>query len=167
MNDGFNILFVCSGNACRSPMAEGLLKKKLYPDYRKKLTVLSAGTLGLQGNPPTANAITVAREKGVDISQHRSRGVNQQILERSDLILVMASHHRDYIIEKFPSFKNRVFLLKSYAAEGEPIENVAISDPIGENLSFYRTIINQIERELDRILPAIKTKIDHKLQNMG
>jgi len=146
-------------------MAEGLLKKKLYPDYAKKVTVSSAGTLGLQGSPPTSHALTVAREKGVDISQHRSRGVNQQILERADLILVMAPHHFDYIIEKFPSVKNRVFLLKSYAAEGEPIENVAISDPIGENLSFYRTIINQIERELDRILPAVKSKIDHKLQN--
>ena len=164
MSDHYHILFVCSGNACRSPMAEGLLKKRLYPEYGKKVTVSSAGTLGLNGNPATPNAITVAKEKGVDISKHLSKSISEKILSEADLILVMADHHTEYINTHHPEFIDKVFLLTEFGKPDDPTAKKSIDDPIGEGLSFYRKIINQIDNEINRILPELKKQIEKKIK---
>lgn len=162
-NHKYTVLFVCSGNSCRSPMAEGLLKKKLYPKYRRKLEVRSAGTLGINGNPATLHAITAAKEKGVDISNHISRGVNEDNVSNADIIIAMEDHHKEYLERYFPKYRENVFLLKAFNREGKKPKNVAIEDPIGERLTTYRRVINQIDEELDRILPQLQELIDNKL----
>ena len=82
----YTILFVCSGNSCRSPMAAGLLQKQLFSKYGNMVKVHSAGTLGIENTPATLNAINVAKEKGVDISTHRSKGIIRDHLEEADIV---------------------------------------------------------------------------------
>lgn len=159
----YTVLFVCSGNSCRSPMAEGLLKKKLYTKYGTKLEVHSAGTLGINGNPATLHAITAAREKGVDISNHVSKGVNQENISRADIIFALADHHQEFLDRYFPEYKENVFLLKAFNRRGRKARNLSIKDPIGESLTTYRRVINQIDEELERILPQLQKLIDNKL----
>ena len=164
MSKKYHILFVCSGNACRSPMAEGLLKKKLYPEFLKKVEIESAGTLGLIGSSATPMAIQVAQEKGVDISSHQSKPLTKELIEKADLILVMADHHKEFLRNNFPNSIDKVFLLTEFDKKDEDNlqEFPSIPDPIGENLSFYRKVIEQIDRELVRILPAIERQIQKK-----
>lgn len=164
-NDEYTVLFVCSGNSCRSPMAEGLLKKKLYPIYGDRVKVQSAGTLGINGNPATLHAITAAKEKGVDISNHISKGVNQKLVAGADIIFAMADHHKEYLDRYYPRYKENVFLLKAFNLKGKKPKNLSIKDPIGDGLTTYRRIIHQIDQELKRILPQLKTLIDDKLSD--
>ncbi len=161
----FTILFVCSGNACRSPMAEGLLKKKLYQQFKTKLKVHSAGTLGISGSPATPNAITVAKEKGVDISQHISKGINKEIMTEADIIFVMADHHKKTLDEDYSKNTQKIFLLTNFGLDKKEQKNVSIKDPIGENLTFYRQVSNHIERELERVVPLLQVLIEEKLKD--
>ena len=159
----YSVLFVCSGNSCRSPMAEGLLKKKLYPKYGDRLQISSAGTLGINGNPATLHAITAAREKGVDIANHVSKGINKKNISNADIIFVMADHHKEFLERYFPEYRENVFLLKGFNLRGRKPKNLSIMDPIGEGLTTYRRVISQIDEELERILSRLEKLIDNKL----
>lgn len=162
-NSQYTVLFVCSGNSCRSPMAEGLLKKKLYPKYKNRLKVISAGTLGINGNSATLHAIAAAREKGVDISNHVSRGLNEEMVANADIIFALADQHKEFLDRYFPKFRENVFLLKAFHIQGKKPKALSIKDPIGEGLRTYRQVINQIDQELERILPYLEAMIDEKL----
>ncbi len=159
----FVILFVCSGNACRSPIAEGILKKKLYPIFTDRIKIHSAGTLGIENHPATANAVSVAKEKGVDIFAHSSKGITKKIVEEADLIFVMANQHRNYIAVNFSEHRDKIHLLTNYALDVSEQKNETVKDPIGENLKFYRRVINRIESEIDRIFSDLIVLIEEKL----
>ena len=92
----FKVLFVCTGNSCRSPMAEGILKKMLKENEIDNFEVSSAGISTLDGAPASLFAMEVSGARDVDLSQHRSRQLNKQILKKTDLILAMSdgSHPR-------------------------------------------------------------------------
>jgi protein-tyrosine phosphatase len=162
--DTFRILFVCSGNSCRSPMAEGLMKVKVPEKYRERVEVHSAGTLGLFGHPATEYAVHAADELGANISKHRSQGISAQLLRDADVIFAMAREHKSYIERQFPEVRENVFLLKSFGQSIAEVAGENIDDPIGESLSFYRKCAGIIDSELNRILPRLTQLMREKVE---
>lgn len=160
------ILFVCTGNTCRSAMAEGILKKMLEGRTKgdSKFNIISAGIYALPGMNSTYEAILAASELGVDISQHKAHQLREDLVKKADLILVMSHTHKDYILKKFPFAHNKVFLFKKYAQRSEfkniqsKDEDYEIVDPLGKPIDFYRAVAIELGTELEKIIPEIDKK---------
>ena len=159
----FTILFVCSGNSCRSPIAEGLMRAKLLPDLRELVQVKSAGTLGLFGNPATNFAIEVAGNYGADIFGHRSQGLTDELVKEADIMFAMAPEHKTFLQGHYPEFRENVFLLKSFGRQPGEIDSERIEDPIGRNLAVYKKCAEILNDELNRILPRLTKLIEEKV----
>lgn len=157
----FKVLFVCTGNTCRSPMAEGILKSALKKMGVKHVEVKSAGTHGLHFAPVSVFAAQIAKTKGVDLFRHRSRELTGEMIKGTNLILVMAPEHLDYIIRMEPAAASKTFLLKAFArvtgASHKDIEAgvLSVKDPIGGSLEDYQRSFSEIEMEIERILPEL------------
>ena len=157
--DTYTITFVCSGNICRSAMAEGLLKALMKrTKFRSIVAVNSAGTLALPSSPAHETAIKIAAEQGVDIRTHRSRFITKQIVEQADLIIAMARDHLEYLQKRFPEHRKKVVLLKEWK-RNQPLFNPSIADPIGHDPQFFREVFNGIRIEIKRIMPYLFEEI--------
>jgi protein-tyrosine-phosphatase len=157
------ILFVCTGNTCRSAMAEGIFKKMLRErkEDNRRFNIISAGISALPGMSPTPEAISVMFEQGIDISQHKALQLQEYLVKKADLILVMSNEHKDYIQIKFPLTQNKVFLIKKYVLKNglkniqNNIKNYEIVDPIGKPVDFYKTIAKELKENLKKIIDRI------------
>jgi protein-tyrosine-phosphatase len=135
-----NVLFVCTGNICRSPLAASLLERALK-ERSVEMTVASAGTGAWDGAPASEGAYLVGLERGLDLSGHRARLLSRELVEQADLILTMARHHRARVDEL--GGEGRVFVLGEYAGrEGDDVE---VSDPFGGDLEVYRDTCVELE----------------------
>jgi protein-tyrosine-phosphatase len=155
------VLFVCTGNTCRSPMAEGILKKMLEDKGVGNLEVSSAGTHGLSNAPASLFAMQVAGERGADLSKHRSRRLTPEMIEEADLVLAMSPDHYDYIKRIEGTAGHKTLLLKAFP-QVEPASNkgpeggvLSIEDPIGGSPEDYERSFREIEKEIKRIFPKI------------
>lgn len=150
-------VFVCTGNTCRSPMAEGLFRKLLAERLTcgedelvdRGYVVASAGVSAGMGSPPSPEAVEVLQDRGVDLREHESQPVTPQLLSQADRIFTMTRGHRDVLLREFPDAAPRVSLL---ARDGTDVP-----DPIGAPLDEYRDCAERIERHLQVILDEIFT----------
>lgn len=144
------VLFICTGNTCRSPMAEAIFNKLMQNRQpgSNEIKSASAGLYALHNDEATPQAIEVMRNVGIDLSQHRSRLVDEKMLQEVDLILTMTDHHCHQLQEQFPHVQHKVYTLAEYA--GLPEEDV--SDPYGQGMEAYRLARQQIESLLKRII---------------
>jgi protein-tyrosine phosphatase len=160
-NVTFRILIVCTGNACRSPMAEGLLTRMLPGRLKKLVIVSSAGTDPIEGGPPTPNAILAARELGADISGLVSRTISPEMIAGADLVLTMEQAHRDRVAELVPEAWGKTDLLKGYGQKGIPRYVREIRDPIGMPLDFYKAIASEIDSNLKNVVAELRCCLLH------
>jgi len=139
----YNILFVCIGNICRSPFAQGLFTKLVRQKGHINFRAESAGLLALPGNSVTFLAQKVAAEYGVDLSGHRAKRLSQELVARFELILVMEKSHKDELLAEFPEAGDKTFLIRRFARFG-PRER-GIADPYGLQYDAYRFCYLDIE----------------------
>jgi protein-tyrosine-phosphatase len=152
----FLVLFICTGNTCRSPMAEGLLKKLLADRSGPptSIDVASAGTMGLVGMPATDFAVEVSASYGVDIHQHHSQAATPELLDRADLVLALAADHYDFCRDmKVPP--ERLYMLRAFPGHPNALSQYVIPDPIGSPREQYQRTFFLIEEALRRCLPDI------------
>ena len=147
----YRVLFVCTGNTCRSPMAAAALVDELRPEAGR-IEVSSAGTAAWEGQPATAYSVEVARTDGVDLASHRSRRVTPDLLRQADLVLVMERGHLS-AVQALGADPKRTFVLSEYPDPGEPV--LPLSDPFGGSLESYEECWRRIRRHVRRAAPHI------------
>ncbi len=150
----FSTVVVCTGNSCRSPIAAGLLQKLCTG---MPVLVGSAGIAAPVGAPATNLAVAVAKEMGVDISDHRARQLDQETIARSDLVLVMEPGHREWILNRLPEAEVKVRFLGGY-----PDRMIEIPDPIGRSIEFYRQTAVLIKAGVLKVFAEIKERLPSK-----
>ncbi|MDP3791223.1 MAG: low molecular weight protein arginine phosphatase [Candidatus Omnitrophota bacterium] len=148
-----SVLLVCTGNSCRSIMADGLLKKYLKELGKSDIEVISAGVHAIDGMAPTKETIEVMKKEGIDVSGFRSRSLTEDHIKKADLILVMAGHHMDDIITRVPHAASKVHILKQFGLKHDQkaCEDIDIADPIGRDRGFYEEVLLTIKEEMSRV----------------
>jgi len=150
-------VLVCTGNTCRSPLAEALLRQALSERGITDIEVTSAGTGAWEGAPASEGAYLVGLEHGLDLSAHRARLVTSDMVLASDLILTMARHHRARMLEL--GAEGRVHLLGEFAGRAGAAAEVA--DPFGEDLEVYR----QTRDELTGLTTVVAARLAEERRN--
>lgn len=151
-----NILFVCTGNTCRSPMAEGLFKKIAEDACEVELNVYSGGMSAVDGNPVNENAVKALLEYDVDISEYRSKNVDAGTIAEADIILTMTRAHKDMLLYLFGgAAEEKTYTLMEYIGEEGDVE-----DPYGGDLRIYRICAKRIYDALVKAYDVVKGEFD-------
>lgn len=147
------ILIVCTGNTCRSPMAEGIFTS-LIKENNLDIEISSAGTYAFDGDSVTNHAEKALKKIGIDISNHKSTLAHSYLIEKVDLILTMTTSHKETIIRKFPESKDKVFSLYEYAFA----EFKDVADPFGGTLMDYENARDDIYKAVEEIVRKLKER---------
>ena len=138
-----NIMFICTGNICRSAMAEWELKNKVE-ELKKDIKVYSCGVYAENGQAATNEAIKAMEEYGVDLKKHKSTNIKNSKINDMDLILCATFSHKINVIYMYPDLKQKIYTLKEYVEYSKDESNLDIKDPYGFDIETYRNCAKEI-----------------------
>ena len=151
------ILFVCTANKVRSPLAQGLLEQRLEADsMEESWEIASAGTWTMEGRRADRTALKLLAERGIDLSGHRTREVDEEMLAGADLVLAMESGHKEALQVEFPEQAGKVYLLSELEGEVDPVW-----DPKDLHEEAYRETIEKIDSFLEGAPDSIKALLEN------
>jgi L-threonylcarbamoyladenylate synthase len=155
----YTVTFICSGNICRSPMAQGILRQIIArTKYRNIVAVNSAGTIRMEPTPVELNTLNVAQKHQIELHAHVSKPISIDIVHASNLIICMARDHFEYLTRKYPAKRDKIVLLKQWHVH-KKLVNPSVADPIGQNIEIFKQVFGEIQSEIKRILPFILKEI--------
>ena len=146
------IMFICTGNICRSAMAHYMLSKKAK-EQNKNIEVYSCGIWAQNGDIPTYEGKQVMKEYDIDISTHRATNIRNSNIAEMDVILCATNNHKRCVIEMYPELEEKVFTMKEYA--GYPSYDLDIKDPWGYGIDVYKECAKEIEECIEKMLEKI------------
>ncbi|GAB6137287.1 low molecular weight protein arginine phosphatase [Halanaerobaculum tunisiense] len=152
------LLFVCTGNTCRSSMAEALCKDLLLKKEKEDYEVLSAGLAADSGHRAARQAIAVLKKEGIDLTEHTTTLLTAELVTQADLILTMTYRHKLTILNNYAQITDKVYTLKGYArkldssSEEETKIDLDISDPFGQPIEIYQECAQEIKGYLKKVI---------------
>ena len=151
------VLVVCTANICRSPMAAGLLSHALaaQPEPLRSLRVVSAGVAARNGEPVSENSVVALRKVGIDISNHVSRPLTQELLDTAGVVICMTESHRAMIQLQADPAPRHVYLLREFMPQGADKE---IPDPYGGPLKIYELCRDEMVEAIPSLIEFLKTR---------
>lgn len=148
------VMFICTGNICRSAMADAYAKK-IVQEQHLDIQIFSAGTYASTGEHASYNSIEVMKDYDVDLSNHTATNISDSNINEMDLILCATNSHKIFLTHYYPDLAKKIYTMKEYADECSSPSDIDISDPWGYDINVYRMCAAEIIICVDKIIQKI------------